>query len=147
MFFELRADSRKTNNSVVCYFNQILSCLVVEKWSKMLLKWKNGKKSRLLRNNVVVDIFLMHWKIIFQGRYYTLPFKFWLSLRTDIAVCNNHFRVSFDFMKIFLKILLVFIAILYVWFRICWLIHRFCPGYWICQSLILLEHDQKCWIW
>ena len=21
--------------------------------------------------------------------YYILPFKFWLSLRTDIAVCNN----------------------------------------------------------
>ncbi|KXS07831.1 hypothetical protein AUC59_13750, partial [Enterococcus faecium] len=74
------ADSRK-KNSVACYFNQISSCLVVEKWSKMLLKWKNDKKVSLL--------------------YYILPFKFWLSLRTDIAVCNNSLLSSHDFFFMF----------------------------------------------
>ncbi|EEX0322417.1 hypothetical protein C9Z87_19130 [Escherichia coli] len=73
----------------------------MEKWSKMLLKWKNGKKSRLLRNNVVVDIFFNALKNYFSGGYYTLPFKFWLSLRTDIAVCNNSLLSSHDFFFMF----------------------------------------------
>ena len=33
--------------------------------------------------------------------YYILPFKFWLSLRTDIAVCNNSLLSSHDFFFMF----------------------------------------------
>ncbi|EDV83510.1 hypothetical protein EcE22_5534 [Escherichia coli E22] len=47
----------------------------------MLLKWKNDKKVSLL--------------------YYILPFKFLLSLRTDIAVCNNSLLSSYDFFFMF----------------------------------------------